>query len=210
MKQLRLITRVFSALFSRKKIQPRAYPLNLADYQRRPLSHTPTVRAADIPKAFTPQGLYPLGKFPDAILAESDEALSPEAPDLRGIWYCVSGRMKGHVERIEQVGNRVTITAGGVIHDMFVDGTVEGGVNDIERNGDPVHVAADFKNKNELRLRPGGRRIVAVNRYLVDGGMIWRYGPFRNRLVRLTEPLPEWVEQEKAKVEREKAKGHVG
>ena len=103
MKRLSLLSRIFGGLFfKRDKIQPRAYPLDLADYERRPLSDNPTVRAVDIPKAFTPEGLYPKGEFPEAILAESDEALSPHAPDLRGVWYCISGRMEGHVERIER------------------------------------------------------------------------------------------------------------
>ncbi|MEM7117592.1 MAG: hypothetical protein AAF614_34490 [Chloroflexota bacterium] len=197
MNRLSTMIRQFGGLFfNRAEIRPRAYPLELGDYQKRPLSNTPTVRAADIPKAYTPAGLYPVGEFPTAVLAESDEALSPEAPDLRGVWHCIAGRMKGHVERIEQAGNRVTITAGGVIHDMFVDGTVKGGVNDVNPAEKKIRVAADFKN-GELRLRPGGRRLVAVNRYLAGDELIWRYGPFRNRLIRLTEPLPEWLEKNK-------------
>ena len=32
-----------------------------------------------------------------------------------------------HVERIEQCGNRLVVTGGGVVHDMVVDGTYEPG-----------------------------------------------------------------------------------
>ena len=107
--------------------------------------------------------------------------------------------MVGHVERIEQSGNRVVITAGGVIHDMFVDGTVENGVNDVNAgSGTAIHVAADFKN-GQLRFRPNGKRVVVVNRYLDGEELVWRYGPFWNRLVRLTEPLPEWHTKPEAK-----------
>lgn len=193
MNRISALFRVFGSIFSQNdEVRPPAYPLDQADYQRRPLSDKPALRAAEIPKAFTPEGGYK-NVFPAAILVECDEALAPDAPDLRGVWVCTSGKMKGHVERIEQAGNRVCITAGGVIHDMFVDGTVENGVNDINlKTGAEIRVAADFKN-GELRLRPGGKRLVVVNRYLDGDDLIWRYGPFRNRLVRLTEPLPEWL-----------------
>lgn len=39
--------------------------------------------------------------------------------------------MMGHVERIEQAGNRICITTGGLVHDMYCDGTLENGVDDI-------------------------------------------------------------------------------
>ena len=52
------------------------------------------------------------------------------APPTCEAWEVVDGRMKGHVERIEQ-GNRITITVGGLVHDMFCDGTLESGVDDI-------------------------------------------------------------------------------
>ena len=47
------------------------------------LSET-TVKATDIPVAFTPPGGY--REFPPPILFECDEPITPGAPDLRGVW----------------------------------------------------------------------------------------------------------------------------
>ncbi|MEM8861620.1 MAG: hypothetical protein AAGD96_25125, partial [Chloroflexota bacterium] len=74
-------------LSQNNRVHPPAYPINLADYQRKPLNQNPTVLAADIPKAFTPEGGYK-NEFPAAILNICDEALASDAPDLRGIWLC--------------------------------------------------------------------------------------------------------------------------
>jgi len=143
-----------------------------------------TVRTIDIPIAHTPPGGYQ--EFPPLVLAECDEPITPGAPDLRGVWQVYRGPLKGHIERVEQAGNRVVVTAGGVIHDMYVDGTLAGGVNDV--HGDKrtqIKVAARFE-KGRLNLYPGGRKIVFVTRYLDGEEMIWRYGPYKNRLKRLT------------------------
>src|SRR5215213_6088435 len=48
----------------------------------------------------------------------------------------------GHLQRIEQCGDRVCATSGGVVHDMRADGTVERGVHDVTPNGDPITVVA--------------------------------------------------------------------
>ena len=37
-----------------------------------------------------------------------------------------------HLERIEQCGNRVVVTAHGIIHDFRLDGTMENGARDVE------------------------------------------------------------------------------
>ena len=91
--------------------------------------------ADEIPVAKTPPGGY--GKaMPPPILAGCTEVLAAGAPDLRGLWKVVSVEINGqpapaehpihsHVERIEQGGNRVVVTAGGLIHDMRADGTQE-------------------------------------------------------------------------------------
>ena len=92
------------------------------------LSET-TVKATEIPVAHTPPGGY--REFPPPILSGCDEPLVSGAPDLRGVWQVYKGPLKGHVERVEQAGNRVVVTSGGVIHDMYADGTLEGGVNDV-------------------------------------------------------------------------------
>lgn len=121
------------------------------------------------------------------MLAGCDEPLVDGAPDLRGVWRVEQGPLKGHVERVEQAGDRVVITAGGVIHDMFANGTLEGGVNDTSEAGTQISVAARFENGRH-NLYPGNKRVVAVTRYLDGDEMVWRWGPWRNRLRRLEAP----------------------
>ena len=144
---------------------------------------TTTVKATDVPVVYTPPGGY--REFPPPVLLECDEPIVLGAPDLRGVWQVYKGPLKGHIERVEQAGNRVVITAGGVIHDMHADGTLEGGVNDVHADKRVrISVAARFE-KGRLNLYPGGRRIALVTRYLDGEEMIWRYGPYKNRLKRL-------------------------
>lgn len=145
------------------------------------------VKAADIPVAKTPKEGWTGSDWPAPVLVGCDEPLVDGAPDLRGVWRVERGPLTGHVERVEQAGNRVVITAGGVIHDMFVDGTLEGGVNDIGEAGTPISVAARFEDGRH-NLYPGDKRVVAVTRYLDGDEMVWRWGPWRNRLRRLDAP----------------------
>ncbi len=146
-----------------------------------------TVRAADVPVGHT--RTMPAGEWAPPVLAGCDEPLAPGAPDLRGVWQVHRGPMKGHVERIEQAGNRVVITVGGLVHDMFVDGTLAGGVNDVAAGGGgAIAVAARFEH-GRLNLYPADRGIVAVTRYRDGDEMVWRWGIWRNRLRRV--PLPE-------------------
>lgn len=142
-----------------------------------------TTRARDVPVVKTPPGGWV--EWPPPVLAGCDEPLADGASDLRGVWQVHKGPLKGHVERVEQAGDRVVITAGGVIHDMFADGTLAGGVNDIGEGGAHVSVAARFEG-GRLNLYPGDKGVVVVTRYLEGDEMIWRWGPYRNRLRRLT------------------------
>ena len=126
--------------------------------------------------------------WPPLVLAGCREPLVAGAPDLRGVWEVVDGKMSGHVERVEQAGNRITITTGGLVHDMFCDGTLENGVNDTSGiGGRQIRVAATYED-GVHKLRPFDKRIVAVTRKRDGDEMLWRYGPFRNRLRRLTAP----------------------
>lgn len=139
---------------------------------------------------------FPLGKtapgasldvWAPRVLDGCTEPLAPGVPDLRGVWEVYDGRMKGHVERIEQAGNRICITTGGLVHDMNCDGTLENGVDDVSGfDGGRIRVAATFED-GVHKLRPWGR-FVAVTRQLEGDELRWRYGPFRNKLRRLTEP----------------------
>tara|TARA_B100000959_G_scaffold64447_1_gene68140 strand:+ start:4720 stop:5337 length:618 start_codon:yes stop_codon:yes gene_type:complete len=84
--------------------------------------------ADDISKAYTPGCGF--SEIPMPILAGCTEPLAEGVVDLRGLWYGTSGRV-GHIERIEQCGNRVVVTAYGTIHDFRVDGTLRNGARDI-------------------------------------------------------------------------------
>jgi hypothetical protein len=143
--------------------------------------------ARDIPTAHTPPGGYG-DEMPAPILAGCDDPLVPGAPDLRGTWRVVDARSDEgsalpdehpvwqHVERIEQAGARVVVTAGGVVHDMVADGTYERGVNDVMAVDftTPIVVAASFED-GVLVLRPRGLPEVEVRRWREDAQLVWRY-----------------------------------
>ena len=150
------------------------------------------VLADDIPVAHTPdRGWH--GDMPPPVLAACTEPLAPGAPDLRGLWKAyhveVDGQpapdhpLNGNEQRIEQCGNRVVVTAGRIIHDMRADGTLENGVNDVlETNlSEKIQVAALFTD-GRLDLHPFGvdpNKPALVTREIVDGEMVWNYGPFK-------------------------------
>jgi hypothetical protein len=140
----------------------------------------------EIPTAHTPPGGYG-SAMPPPILAGCNEPLADGAPDLRGTWRVVDAESNGerlayghplwdHVERIEQAGDRVVVTAGGVIHDMRADGTYEHGVNDVMAADTAVEisVAASFED-GELVLRPKGMAGVEVRRRLDADQLVWTY-----------------------------------
>lgn len=143
----------------------------------------------EIPKAQTPTGGYGT-QMPEPVLANCTDSLAISIPDFRGLWRAIDVRVNGevapvelkvwqHVERIEQAGNRVVITAGGVVHDMYADGTFENGINDVMAADfvTPLFVAATFEN-DVLVLRPRGLEGVEVKRWLDGEHLIWEYSTF--------------------------------
>lgn len=146
------------------------------------------VLATDIPMAKTPPGGWT--EMPPPVLAGCDEPLAPGVPDMRGTWKAFAVEVNGepiddlsHVERIEQAGNRVVITASGIIHDMYVDGTLENGVNDVAaRSFQPISVAATWED-GKLVLRPNNA-FVAVTRHLEGDVLVWNMLPL-NRVTRM-------------------------
>lgn len=155
------------------------------------------VLADHIALAHTPAGGW-RGEMPPPILAACTEPLADGAPDLRGLWKASAVEQDGaplaehpligSVQRIEQCGDRVVITAGRIIHDMRADGTLERGVNDVaEMNlAQKIQVAAVFRD-GRLDLHPGGvveGRPPLVTRKIIDGELVWVYGPFTVRLRR--------------------------
>ena len=151
--------------------------------------------ADDIPVAFTPTGGWT--EMPPPVLADCTEALVPAAPDMRGTWQVVRVDVDGtddpahpalgEIQRIEQCGDRVVITAGGIIHDMRADGTEERGVNDVAAvdKTTPITVVATFENGVHV-LRPVGVPIEVTR--LIDGDqLVWGYLGFTARLDRISD-----------------------
>ena len=131
-----------------------------------------TTTAADVPVVRTQPGRWK--EWPPMVLTDSDEPLVVGAPDIRGVWQVYKGPLKGHIERNEQAGDRVVITGGGVIHDMFVDGTMSGGVHDEGVGGAQIHVVARFEDgRHNLYLND--KRLV-VTRYRDGDDLVWRWG----------------------------------
>lgn len=135
------------------------------------------------PKAHTPPGGWH-GEMPPALLEADADGPAPGIPDLRGLWKAFAVEVHGapipdtsDLERIEQSGNRVVITAGGVIHDMECDGTLENGVNDVSAvSYQPISVAASWED-GKLVLRPNNA-FVAVTRHLEGDVLVWNLLPF--------------------------------
>jgi hypothetical protein len=151
----------------------------------------------DIPVAHTPPGGYG-DAFPAPVLAGCDAPLVGEAPDLRGMWrvaeVIADGKIVpdhaalGHLQRVEQCGDRMAVTAGGLVHDMRCDGTSEHGVNDVAEfdKQTPIMVVATYENGVHV-LRPVGIPIEVTRRRDGDD-MIWVYLGFTARLRRLGPP----------------------
>ncbi len=150
--------------------------------------------AADVPVGHTPPGGYGT-TMPPPVLAGCTEPLVAGAPDLRGMWKVVSVEVAGqpapadhpaqqHVERVEQCGDRIVVTAGGVVHDMRADGTEEHGVHDVAAKDftTPITVVATHEGGVHV-LRPVGVGI-EVRRSLDGEQLVWDYVGFKARLER--------------------------
>jgi len=187
MAKLKAVIKAFRSKPDNAAMAAGSRPTDPADYELPELDGS-GVPVSDIPLDGTADGAT-MGVWAPRTLAASREPLAPDFPDLRGVWEVYDGRMAGSVHRVEQAGNRITITVGGLVHDMFCDGTLENGVDDIGGfGGDRIRVAATMED-GVHKLRPGGRRLVAVTRRLSKDGteLLWRYGPTMNKCRRLTE-----------------------
>ena len=154
----------------------------------------PSRCADDLPVAHTPAGGYGTS-VPPPVLAGCDEPLVDGAPDLRGIWRVVSVLRGGtpvddhpalsSVQRIEQCGNRLVVTGGGIIHDMQCDGTEDHGVHDVFE-GDlttPITVVASYEDGVHV-LRPVGLPGIEVTRRIEGAHLVWSYLGFDATLER--------------------------
>ncbi|MCU0271184.1 MAG: hypothetical protein MUF83_21430 [Acidimicrobiales bacterium] len=155
-----------------------------------------SVWASDIPVATTPPGGWTT--WPEPVLAACTEPLVEGAPDLRGLWQVVGveadgvaqpdHRAMGGVQRIEQCGDRLVVTAAGIVHDMRVDGTEANGVHDVAEmdKTTPITVVATYEDGVHV-LRPVGLP-VEVRRWRDGGQLVWEYLGFTARLDRIGPP----------------------
>lgn len=137
--------------------------------------------AIDIPKGNTPGCGYQ--HFPLPVLRECSEPLPDGAADLRGLWQAVTGKV-GHVERIEQCGARVVVTAAGIIHDSGPNSSGGYTSNDTEGSvlftiGEREYCARTsagmYWNDGVLDFKVFGWGPVVVRRYLDGEQLIWEY-----------------------------------
>lgn len=124
------------------------------------------LRADDIAVVTTPPGGWS-GSMPALVLSECTEKLAPAAPDMRGMWTVVQVEVDGEVvndhpadgqlQRIEQCGDRVVITGGGIIHDMRSNETLDGAVRDVAAAdfATPITVVPSFVGGTQV-LEPAG------------------------------------------------------
>ncbi len=157
--------------------------------------------AIDIPKGNTPGCAY--AHFPLPILSECTEPLPETAADIRGLWRGISGKV-GHVERVEQCGERVVVTSSGIIHDMGPNATAGLTSNDTE--GAVTFIVGDAEycprtsagvrwEDQVLNFRVFGWGPVVVRRYLDGEHMVWEYADgTTTRLERLCK-LPDELKQ---------------
>ena len=148
------------------------------DYCALPILDGSGLLAAEIPQGHTPDCGWE--KFPQPILKGCTEPLMEGADDLRGLWRQTEGGSVGHIERIEQSGNRVVVTAGGLIHDLTGDGKLSGASNDVGRlNLGPLRLCVRTSatvewHKKQLHFFAFGGPHV-VTRYLDGEELVWIY-----------------------------------
>ena len=155
----------------------------------------------DLPRAHTPAGGYG-STMPPPILAGCADPVVAGAPDLAGTWRVVEAwdadgplaydhPVRRHLERIEQAGDRLVVTGGGVVHDMVVDGVPEHGVDDVMAADltTRIVVAASYED-DALVLRPEGMPGVVVRRWRDGDHLLWAYHDLFTARLERTDPAP--------------------
>ena len=155
---------------------------SMIDYCRLPALDGMGKRASEIPKGNTPGCAYT--HFPLPILAQCTQPLIEGADDLRGLWMGVTGRHIGHVERVEQCGDRTVITSSGIIHDYGANSTGGLTTNDTEgmvmfslgaKEYCPRTSAAMIWQDKKLNFHLFGWGPVVLRRYREGAQLVWEY-----------------------------------
>ena len=147
----------------------------------------------EIPVTYTPTGGW-VDEMPAPVLTDCATPLVEGAVDMAGMWHVVEVLVNGSADpthpllgaaqRIEQAGDRVIITSGGIVHDMRCDGTVERGVRDVAAidKTTPISVVATYEDGVHV-LRPVGLP-VEIRRWREGEHLMWEYVGFVARLER--------------------------
>ena len=151
-----------------------------------------------IPVALTPSGGWT--EWPAPILVGCTEPRPAGAPDIDGFWQTIEVLVDGevvpghpgldHVQRIEQAGDRVVVTGGGIIHDMRCDGSLERGVHDVAEfdKVTEINVIATYEDGVHV-LRPQGfgpdSDPIEVLRWREGEHLMWQYLGYTARLTYL-------------------------
>jgi len=147
-----------------------AYAIN---YCELPVLGGDGLMANEIPKAYTLS--CTVDQWPAPILAGCTEPLPPEAADLRGLWRVTEGQL-GHIERIEQCGNRVVVSNHRFIHDFRTTGKLKDGANDINtRNCTRVRATMTWDSEKVLNFKAVGLITVATRYLSGKDTLAWTY-----------------------------------
>lgn len=152
------------------------------DYCALPVLGGAGLTSKDIPKAHTPPAPEcHYNEFPAPVLANCSEPIATGFPDLRGLWLAYTGPV-GHLERIEQCGDRFVVTTAGIIHDFHADGTLANGSRDVEgmhNNCVNTWASMSVDDSRVLRFHPFGlSSFTIVRRWLVGDELYWDYPAF--------------------------------
>jgi len=157
--------------------------------------------AVGIAKGNTPGCAY--DHFPLPVLAGCTEPLVEDADDIRGLWIGVGGDGNakiGHVERVEQCGDRTVITTAGIIHDSGTNKT--GGFNSNDTDGSVLFTignkeycnrtsASKIWRNGKLEFNIFGWGPVVVRRYMDGEQLVWEYADGSTTKMNRICALPE-------------------
>ena len=139
------------------------------------------------PKAYTPDCGF--SRMPMPILHNCREPIATGIPDMRGLWLAESGFI-GHIERIEQCGNRMVVTSAGLIHDFRMDGTLKNGARDIQTYCTNLASAIKVDDEGKIIFRLFNL-FDTVSRHLDSGDMIFTFVDGKQTRMQRACSIPE-------------------